>query len=100
MPNIGKTNLGLKPNWPIKKLLLINVIASNSRGSCFLYGDDYSGVEKTGEAIAEFLLKAIDDIGPSNVLQVVIDNAPNCKAAAGKEIEKVSTDRDGVNSCS
>jgi hypothetical protein len=34
-------------------------------------------------------LKAIDEIGPENVLQVVTDNAANCKAA-GKEIEKVS----------
>ena len=46
-------------------------------------------LKKTGEAIAEFLLKAIDEIGPGNVLQVVTDNASNCKEA-GKEIEKVS----------
>jgi len=45
-------------------------------------------VEKTGE-IVQFLLKAIDDIGPTNVLQIVTDNASNCKAA-GKEIENVS----------
>lgn len=64
------------------------MIASNSSGSCFLYAEDYSGVEKTGGAIAEFLLKAIDDIGPANVLRVVTDNASNCKAS-GKEIEKV-----------
>lgn len=73
----------------IKNKPLINVIASNSRGSCFLYAEDFSGVEKTGEAIAQYLLKAIDEIGPGNVLQVVTDNAANCKAA-GKEIEKVS----------
>lgn len=42
-----------------------------------------------GEKIAEFLLTAIDEIGPSNVLEVVTDNASNRKAA-GKEIEKVS----------
>ena len=45
-------------------------------------------VEKTGE-IVQFLLKAIDDIGPTDVLQIVTDNASNCKAA-GKEIENVS----------
>jgi hypothetical protein len=73
----------------IKNKPLINVIASNSVGSCFLYAEDFSGVEKTGSAIAEFLLKAIDEIGPANVMQVVTDNASNCKAA-GKEIEKVS----------
>lgn len=54
----------------------------------FLYAEDFSGVEKTGKEIADFLLKAIDEVGPSNVLQVVTDNAANCKAA-GKEIEKV-----------
>ncbi|KAF0929886.1 hypothetical protein E2562_026354 [Oryza meyeriana var. granulata] len=52
--------------------------------------EDYSGIEKTGEAIAEFLLNAIEEIGPANVLQVVTDNASNCKAA-GKEIQKRST---------
>ncbi|KAM0851063.1 hypothetical protein ACQ4PT_052675 [Festuca glaucescens] len=72
----------------VKNEALINVIASNSRGSMFLYAEDFSGTEKTGENIAQFLLKAIDEIGPSNVLQVVTDNASNCKAA-GKEIEKV-----------
>jgi hypothetical protein len=68
---------------------LINVIASNIRGSCFLYAEDFSRVEKTGEVIAEFLLKAIDEIGLGNVIQVVMDNASNCKAA-DNEIEKVS----------
>lgn len=72
----------------IKKKSLINVIASNSRGSMFLYADDFSDVEKTGKEISNFLLKAIDEIGSSNVLQVITDNAANCKAA-GKEIEKV-----------
>ena len=73
----------------IKNKPLINVIASNSRGSCFLYAEDFSGTEKSGEAIAEFLLKAIDEIGPSNVLQVVTDNASNCRVA-GKAIADVS----------
>ncbi|CAN6339707.1 unnamed protein product [Urochloa humidicola] len=76
----GWTNQKNKP--------LINVIASNSRGSMFLYAEDFSGIEKTGEAIAQYLLKAIDELGESNVLQVVTDNASNCKAA-GREIEKV-----------
>lgn len=67
---------------------LINVIASNSHGSMFLYAKDFSGEEKTGESIAEFLLQAIEEIGPSNVLQVITDNASNCRVA-GEEIEKV-----------
>ncbi|XP_074299373.1 uncharacterized protein LOC141630454 [Silene latifolia] len=66
---------------------LINIIASNNRGSMFMYADDFSGQEKTVKNIANYLLKSIDEIGPSNVLQVVTDNAANCKAT-GKEIEK------------
>ncbi|KAK9048331.1 hypothetical protein SSX86_032706 [Deinandra increscens subsp. villosa] len=76
----GWTNVRHKP--------LINVLAVNSRGSMFMYAEDFSGVEKTGKAIADFLIKAIETVGPSNVLSVVTDNAANCKAA-GKEIEKV-----------
>ena len=34
-------------------------------------------VEKNGDVIVEILHKAIEDIGPSNVIQVVTDNA-NC----------------------
>ncbi|KAM0841221.1 hypothetical protein ACQ4PT_059156 [Festuca glaucescens] len=50
--------------------------------------EDFSGEEKTGEAIAQFLLQAIEEIGPANVLQVITDNASNCKSA-GREIQKV-----------
>ncbi|KAL9675863.1 hypothetical protein QQ045_004071 [Rhodiola kirilowii] len=53
----------------VKHQPLINVVASNSRGSMFLYAEDFSGVEKTRKAIAEFILKSIDEVvGPSNVL--------------------------------
>ncbi|XP_076951533.1 uncharacterized protein LOC143624925 [Bidens hawaiensis] len=75
----GWTNVKHKP--------LINVLAVNCRGSMFMYAEDFSGVEKTGNAIAEFLIQAIESVGSSNVLSVVMDNAANCKAA-GKEIEK------------
>ncbi|XP_058006738.1 uncharacterized protein LOC110665762 [Hevea brasiliensis] len=51
----------------VKHRPLINVITANSREAMFMYADDFSG--------------------PSNVLQVITDNASNCKAA-GKEIEK------------
>lgn len=67
---------------------LINVLAVNSRGAMFMYADDFSGIEKTGKTISDYLLKAIEDIGPSNVLQIVTDNAKNCQVA-GKEVEKM-----------
>ncbi|XP_021989651.1 uncharacterized protein LOC110886192 isoform X2 [Helianthus annuus] len=76
----GWTNVKHKP--------LFNVIAVNSRGAMFMYADDFSDLVKSAEGIANYLLSAIENIGPSNVLQVVTDNATNCKSA-GKEIEKV-----------
>ncbi|GMJ08624.1 hypothetical protein like AT4G15020 [Hibiscus trionum] len=72
----------------VKRQPLINVVASNNCGSMFMYAKDFTGQERTGENIAEFLLESIEEAGPSNVLQIVTDNAANCKAA-GKEIEEV-----------
>ncbi|KAK1438667.1 hypothetical protein QVD17_04476 [Tagetes erecta] len=72
----------------VKHEPLINVLAVNSRGATFLFSDNFIGVKKKGPVIAQFLIGAIEQIGPSNVLQVVTDNAANCKAA-GEEIEKV-----------
>ncbi|KAK8547458.1 hypothetical protein V6N12_031595 [Hibiscus sabdariffa] len=65
----------------------INVIAANSRGAMFMYCGVFNGVEKTGQVIGDFLPEAIEKIGPSNVLQVVTDNANNC-IAAGREVQK------------
>ena len=45
-------------------------------------------MKKSGAAIAEFLLKAVEEVEPENVIQVMTDNASNCKAA-GREIENV-----------
>jgi len=64
-----------------KHIPVINVLAVNSRGVIFMYADDFSRIEKTGKIILDYLLKAIEDIGPSNVLQIVTDNAKNCQAA-------------------
>jgi hypothetical protein len=74
----------------VKHKPLINVLAVNSRAAMFMYAEDFSSIEKSGVAIAGFLIKAIEEIGPSNVLQVVTDNAANCKAA-GNEVQKVYT---------
>ncbi|VFQ82931.1 unnamed protein product [Cuscuta campestris] len=71
----------------VKHNPLINVLGVNSRGAMFMYAEDFLGVEKTGAEISKFLLGAIETIGPSDVLQVVTDNAANCEAA-GREIEK------------
>lgn len=44
----GKSNVKHRP--------LINAIATNNRGAMFMYADDFSGIEKTGSAISNFLL--------------------------------------------
>ncbi|KAL2905797.1 Tyrosine-protein kinase HCK [Bienertia sinuspersici] len=75
---------------------LINVLASNSRGSTFLYAKNFSGVEKTGKTISKFLLKVIDEVGASHVLQAVIDNAANCKAARKKIEKRLKEGRDAL----
>nr|KAJ0227764.1 hypothetical protein LSAT_V11C100021960 [Lactuca sativa] len=72
----------------VKHKPLINVLAFNSHVATFMYAEDFSGVEKSGVEISKFLLGAIDNIGPSNMLQVVTDNVANCKAAR-REIERM-----------
>jgi len=49
-----------------------------------LYAKDFLGVEKSGVATSEFLLRAIEEVRHANVLQVVTDNASNCKATGRK----------------
>ncbi|GKF83565.1 hypothetical protein Tco_0245221, partial [Tanacetum coccineum] len=52
----------------VKHNPLINVLAVNSRGAMFMFAEDFSGVEKTGVEIADFLISAIETVGPTNVL--------------------------------
>ena len=40
---------------------LINVLEVNSRGATFMHADDFSGIEKTGKTILDYLLKVIED---------------------------------------
>ncbi|KAF7112916.1 hypothetical protein RHSIM_RhsimUnG0179400 [Rhododendron simsii] len=65
----------------IKNQQLINIMAVSGGKAIFINGHDVSAVEKNATNIAELLFKAIDYVGPSNVVQVVTDNAANCKAA-------------------
>ena len=52
-----------------------------------LYDDDFTKIEKTRETIVEFLLKAVYEFANLNILQIVNDNAYNCKVGPC-EIEK------------
>lgn len=74
----GWTNVKGKP--------LISVLAMSVSGAIFLTAHNYLDKFRTAINIAEALLETIDHIGPYNVIQVITDNAPNCKAA-GEIIE-------------
>ena len=69
----GWTNVKGKP--------MISVLAVSVSGAIFLSSYDYSDKFKTDINIAESLLDTIERIGPYNVIQIITDNAANCKAA-------------------
>ena len=47
----------------------------------FLRAINASGEEKTKDYIAEKLVGVVEEIGPKNVVQIITDNAANCKGA-------------------
>jgi hypothetical protein len=67
---------------------LIIVIGVSASGAVFLTLHDSSSISATSQNISELLLKTIDEVGPFNVIQVITDNAANCKGA-GKIIERM-----------
>ena len=69
---------------------LINILGVSSTGAVFLGAHDSSSVMASSQNIADILLKTIDEVGPTNVIQVITDNAANCKGA-GKIIERKYT---------
>jgi hypothetical protein len=72
----------------IRNQHLINVIGVSSSGAVFLAAHDSSSISATSQNITKLLLKTIDEVGPSNVIQVITDNATNCKGAS-KMIERM-----------
>ena len=69
----GWTNVKGKP--------LIDILGVSATGAIFLSAHDYSDRYKTGLNIAQPLLETIQTIRPYNVIQVITDNAANCKAS-------------------
>ena len=59
---------------------LINIIANSPKGAIFIRAEDCSRETKDAQFIANILIKYIEQIGPSKVVQVITDNAPVCKA--------------------
>ncbi|XP_016647083.1 PREDICTED: uncharacterized protein LOC107880321 [Prunus mume] len=60
---------------------LINIMATSESGPMFLKGINCDGEYKDKHCIANFLIDAIKEIGYQNVVQVITDNAPVCRAA-------------------
>ena len=71
----------------IRNQHLINVLGASSSGAVFITCHDSSSITASAQNITDLLLKSIKDVGLSNVVQVITDNAANCKAA-GKVTER------------
>jgi hypothetical protein len=76
-------------NWKnIRNQHLINILGVSASGAMFLAAHDSSLTIASTQNISNLLLKTINDVGPSNVIQVITDNTANCKGAR-KIIERV-----------
>ncbi|CAL8168316.1 unnamed protein product [Prunus armeniaca] len=60
---------------------LINIMATCESRPTFLKGINCDGEYKDKHCIANFLIDSIKEIGYQNVVQVITDNAPVCRAA-------------------
>ncbi len=75
----GWTDCGNRP--------LINIIVSSISSPYFLKAIDCSGHEKNTLFLKDQLCEAIVEVGPTNIVQVITDAAPVCKAA-GAMVQK------------
>ncbi|XP_056692174.1 uncharacterized protein [Spinacia oleracea] len=69
-----------------QRMPLINFMATSGSGPIFIKAVNCFGEYKDNYFIADLLRKVIDEVGPMNVVQVITDNAANCKVA-GEIIE-------------
>jgi hypothetical protein len=60
---------------------LINFVAISRNSNMFLRDDNCEGEVKTKECIADKLKCIIEEVGRHNVVQVITENAANCKGA-------------------
>lgn len=65
----------------VQRRPLLNFLAVTEDGPMFLKAINTEGEVKRKEYIAEKMLSIIDEIGAQNVVQVITDNASNCKGA-------------------
>ena len=71
----------------VQRRPLINIMVASPRGDCFIKAVDSTGEIKSGSFIASIVSEVIEQLGPTNVVQVIMDNAKNC-AKAGAIIEQ------------
>jgi len=78
----------------MKQQNIINILVYSYRGTIFLRSIDtfvkLFGTSITTDYIHGHIIQAIMDVGPANVVQVVIDNANNCKFMGSIIIEEFS----------
>ena len=60
---------------------LINFLVNSSSGTVFLKSVDISDMEKTGANLCKLFEEVVKEVGESNVVQFITDNAPNYVAA-------------------
>lgn len=70
----GWSNVQRKP--------LINLMIVSPRGETFVRAVDSAGMIKSGIYIADVISSVIEEVGAKNVVQIVMDNAKNCKNAS------------------
>ncbi|XP_027337443.1 uncharacterized protein LOC113851164 [Abrus precatorius] len=99
--NIVKLLQPIKDTWPKKSLSiisdgwtdaqrrpLINFMAACDSGPMFFKAIDGFGEYKDKNYITNLILSTIDEVGAQNVVQIITDNAPVCKAV-GSIVESV-----------
>ena len=71
--SVGWSNIQREP--------LINVMIVSSRGETFVRAIDSHGHIKSRLFIANVITIVIEEVGAKNVVQILMDNAKNCKSA-------------------
>eukprot|EP00253_Pinus_taeda_P032307 PITA_32307 len=64
-----------------RRIPFIYIITTSPKGAMFIKAEDCSREVKDVQFIADVIVKAIKQIGPNRVVQVIADNAPVCKVA-------------------
>ena len=70
----GWSNVQRKP--------LINIMVVSPRGETLVRVVDSAGSIKSGAYIVDIIASVIEEVGAKNIVQIVMDNAKNCKNAS------------------